>query len=505
VSQLEAYVQRHIRRAVSFHAQLLEVLGQAVIATDADGMIVFWNYEAEALFGWSAPEVMGRRAIVLVTDDAAQPALALMIAALLNRQRWSGEIRFGRRDGTVFPGLIKVTPIADDDGTVLGFAGVIRDTSAEKQLAAALHEHEQLYRLLAEQTSDLIAVIDVQGSWRYVSPTYETTLGYKPVDLIGQVAYNLVHPDDIPSVREQWTMDVLRRTVQSIFRLRHIDGSWRWFESSSTMISWRGQLAIMSIARDMNTHALLEEQLLQIQALHRLGRLTSGVAHDCSNLLTGIYGTAEIGMQLLPADSEVRDDLEDIRRAAALAATLTRQLLTVARKQVSPPQVVDLNDRIRDLGRLLSRLVGSAIEIVPRLTPNRALVKVEPGQIEQVLINLVSNARDAMPRGGTLSIETASTYLDNDTANSPRPIHTGAYVILTVSDTGIGMDAAVQERIFEPFYTTKGTDKGTGLGLCTVYDIIKQHGGVIRVVSQPGEGTSFSIYLPQVCKEDSAR
>ena len=249
---------------------------------------------------------------------------------------------------------------------------------------------------------------------------------------------------------------------------------------------------------DVTEHRRLEEQLRHAQKMEAIGRLAGGVAHDFNNLLTAIIGFSELVLARMRSDDPMRGNLEEIRKAADRATALTRQLLAFGKRQVMRPRVLDVNAVVADLDRLLRRLIGEDVALATRAAPEPALVLADPGQLEQVIVNLVVNARDAMPTGGAVTIETATVDLDEDAATGPSGAKPGPYVRLSVGDTGIGMDAATQAHLFEPFFTTKMSGKGTGLGLSTVYGIVTQSGGHIAVDSEPGRGAVFLIYLPQV-------
>lgn len=261
---------------------------------------------------------------------------------------------------------------------------------------------------------------------------------------------------------------------------------------------WEGVTLAQVIIRDITRRRQLEARLLQAQKIESIGRLASGVAHDFNNLLTAIIGYTELSLDMLPPEADERDELTAIHKAAQSAAILTQRLLTFAREQKIEPRVFYLNDLLIDLNKLIRRLVGEAIEIVMHLAPDLGQIKADPGQIEQVLINLIINARDAMPDGGRITIETCNIVLDPDRAHAHAGLLPGTYVALMVSDTGLGMEAIVKDHIFEPFFTTKEAGHGTGLGLAMCYGTIKQHGGMIDVVSELNQGTLFTIYLPRV-------
>lgn len=295
------------------------------------------------------------------------------------------------------------------------------------------------------------------------------------------------------------------RSYQQEFRCQSADGTLRWLHEDIRITTlepgkhWRA----VGVCTDITERKRLEDQLLQAQKLESVGRLAGGVAHDFNNLLAILAGHAELAEEELPADSPVQEHIRVIREAGDRAANLTRQLLAFARKQVIEPRVINLNDLTLGMEKMLRRLIGENIDLVTHLQPDLARVHVDPGQFEQILVNLVVNARDAMPEGGRLTIETENAVIDEEYARLHMPLTPGFFVTLTVSDTGEGMDETVQKRIFEPFFTTKEQGKGTGLGLATVYGVVKQSGGHIWLYSEPGHGSLFKIYLPAAEGESS--
>jgi PAS domain S-box-containing protein len=402
--------------------------------------------------------------------------------------------------------LALCAPIEDQltsDLPNIGMWGALLGAALErKSLLAELAEQQDTLRLAYEQQliteniRDLIGMLDQGGRYLYASPSYRHVLGYSPATLIGASMFDFVHPDDLPGVRELWGRAASSETIQATLRARHADGSWRWLDITGTVIVRQGAPSVVMVSRDVTERRRLEAELLQSQKMETVGRLAGGVAHDFNNLLTAITGYADMALATVAPDDAVREDLDAILKATQRAASLTRQLLTFARKQMIEARVVDLNDLILELNNLLRRLIGEDVELAVRLARDLWWVKVDPSQIEQVLVNLAVNARDAMPNGGTLTIETANVELERSEAQHVEVVG-GLYVLLAVSDTGVGIDPRVREHIFEPFFTTKGPGRGTGLGLATCYGIITQHGGYIWPYSEAGRGTMFKIYLPR--------
>jgi PAS domain S-box-containing protein len=384
---------------------------------------------------------------------------------------------------------------------------------------AALRKSEEQYRLIAENTSDLICMIDIHGRFTYVSPSYRDVLGYVPETLLGESCFDLTHPDD----RRNAKADLMRsaaqpRTESREIRIKHKNGDWKVFETLGNWIydsQSRPQQGIW-VSRDITERKqaentlresqeklrLSEEQLRMSQKLEAVGQLAGGVAHDFNNLLTVIRGYSELVLNGLTESDKNRPKVEEIKHAADRASTLTHQLLAFSRKQVLQPKLFDLNRLVTDMSKMLRRLIGENIEMTT-IIGQGAAINADPGQIEQVLMNLVVNARDAMPKGGHLTVETARIEIDETYASTHLGVQPGPYVMLAVSDTGSGMDAETRKHIFEPFFTTKELGKGTGLGLSTVYGIIKQSGGNIWLYSEPGQGTVFKVYLPAAIEIDA--
>ena len=373
---------------------------------------------------------------------------------------------------------------------------------AQQKIDHALRDSEERFGATFAQAAVGIAHIAMDGRWLRVNQRCCDILGYTREELLAGTFLAITHHDDLAldqtGIRQFLAGEI--RTLAREKRFLHKDGSEIWVDwTLSVARDPVGQFDyFIAVLQDITARKGLEQELLHAQRMEGIGQLAGGIAHDFNNLLTVISGRSEMVLfRLLPADP-LRRDLELIYEASAHAATLTRQLLAFSRKQVLQPRVVDLSELVGQSMGLLKRLIGEDIELtfVPGAETGR--VRVDPGQIEQVIVNLVVNARDAMPEGGQLTVETSNAELPPDRASSRvDAAPPGSYVMLAVSDTGIGMDRAVQARIFEPFFSTKGPGKGTGLGLATVYGIVKQSGGNVHVYSEPGHGTAFKIYLPR--------
>jgi PAS domain S-box-containing protein len=418
---------------------------------------------------------------------------------------WSGEYRFERADGS-YRYVFDRRYVMRESGRAVRVIGALMDIDARKRAEEELRESEERYRSIVETTNEWIWASDLQGRLTYSNQASQVILGHPPESLVGMARWDLVHADDLPAAREPFRRSIAERAGWTglVLRWRHSNGTYRhlesnavpFFDASGQLIGFRGA------SRDITERIQLEAQLLQSQKMEAIGTLAGGVAHDFNNLLTSILGYSDIVLQELPSEDPLREDVEEIRKAGERAAALTRQLLAFSRKQILKPVVLDLDAVVADLEKMVRRLIGEDIEMVVSLDPDLGRVKADAGQIEQVVMNLVINARDAMPRGGKLTIETSNAEMDDSYIRRHAGAMTGSYVCLAVTDTGTGMDRETQSRIFEPFFTTKGPGKGTGLGLSTAYGIVKQSGGYISVDSELGKGTTFRVYLPRVFDSD---
>lgn len=399
---------------------------------------------------------------------------------------------------------IEFKPTLLDDGKIIV---MLSDITEQKRAEEALRESEERYRSLVETAKDAIFTLSLEGTITSLNLAFETLTGWLRAEWIGKKFSSMVHPDDLPSAMDSFK-SILDGDTPPMIELRILtkSGEYRIGEFEVTPKIQNGRVvSISGIARDITERkrsemekAALEEQFLQSQKMEAIGLLAGGVAHDFNNLLTVISGHCELSFLGLKERDPLRGNIEEIKRAADRAAILTGQLLAFSRRQILELKVLDLNSILRDIGKMLCRVIGEEIELVTLLEENLGKVKINSGQIEQVILNLAVNAKDAMPDGGKLIIETANVEFEEEYGHSQISMKPGRYVRLSVSDTGTGMPPEVKERIFEPFFTTKERGKGTGLGLSTTYGIVNQSEGYISVYSELGLGTTFKVYLPRV-------
>jgi len=403
-------------------------------------------------------------------------------------------------------------------GGVLGGSGWAGSTAAVVAAATAMPVGlaigwlaESLIRdpVLAQPfTAGALVVLDAEGRFRRVTPEAEGVLGYRPEELEGRALTEFTHPEEEDRVtRLVGAPGRPDSAITTELRFRGPGDEWRAIELvGRNLLSDRRVRGVVACLRDITERRRVEEQLRLSQRMQAVGRLAAGTAHDFNNVLTSLQGHVELLLRHLRPDDPLRIDVEGIKQAADRATTLTQQLLAFSRQQVLQPRVMDLSAIVAELEPKLRKLLGEKIEVVMGLDRRSAWVKADPTQIEQVLMNLAENARDAMPEGGRVTIQTASVEIDEAFARKYRyHVETGRYTLLRVSDNGHGMDEATVARIFEPFFTTKGPGKGTGLGLSAVYGIVKQSGGYIWVDSEPERGTTVSIYLPALAEAELER
>lgn len=500
---------------------LLENAPIAIFAIDRDGVFTFAEGRglvrdgrpAQRIVGRSAHELYGRQTLV-TADGRSMPGDEVIARAL------AGEALTGTSEiaGVVYE--LRLLPHRGEDGAVAGFLGVATDVTEHWRAQAALRRSEARFqRVVASniselqqaeralrETSDLlqtlvtaspapIVVVDVEGRVRLWNPAAEALFGWTAAEVQGRPVPCLP-PDELPDLVEEVRRGIARRGREAR-RLRKDGTEVVVAVHAAPLRDAGGDIAgAMAVLIDVTEQRRLEEELRQTQKMDAIGRLAGGIAHDFNNVLQVIRGYVEELFHAIPPGTGVWEDLEQIARATERAGTLTRQLLAFSRKQVLQPRVLDPNALVENMNRMLRRLIGEDIELVTLVDPGVGRVKADAGQLEQVLLNLVVNARDAMPRGGTITIETSRLEIEDDRSRPHHEMQPGVYVVIAVSDTGQGMDRETQARIFEPFFTSKEQGRGTGLGLSTVYGIVKQSGGHVHVYSEPGHGTTFRVYLP---------
>jgi PAS domain S-box-containing protein len=493
--------------AEAHYHRLVATSPHGVFVADREGRFTELNAAAVRILGRDASELLGRsfgEPVAPESRGAAREAVARVLTGAqgtVEAELWivpsSGERRLVR---------LAMTAIRED-GTTTGIHGVGRDVTEERRTQEALQRSRDFYLSIFDHFPTPVWRTDASGGCDYFNQTWLDFTGRPLAEQLGEGWAGLVHPADrercVAAYRAAFAA---RRTFEHEYRLLHHSGEYRAVvDLGHPLYGLDGEfLGYTGAAFDVHEQRRLEERLRQAERMEAVGRLSGGIAHDFNNLIGVISGTAELILLDLPTSGPLREDIEAIGRAAERAAELTRRLLAFSRQQVLQPRVVDLNRIVQSTEKLLRRSLGEDIELAIALDPALGHTCVDPGQLEHALLNLAINARDAMPRGGRLSIETGNVELGAEDAHRlPDRVPPGGYVTLRVSDSGSGMAPEVCKRIFEPFFTTKEMGKGTGLGLSTVYGIVKQSGGYIWADSAVGRGTRFEIYLPRAREEEA--
>jgi PAS domain S-box-containing protein len=493
---------RELKKNLALLRGITEGTTDAVFVKDLKGRYLMINTAGAALIGRSSvDEVLGKDDSALLSPDTGPAVMELDRKVVASGITQTYEERAAGADGINRLYLATKGPYRDAHGEIAGLLGICRDITARKRAEEEIRQSQQKLRIHFEHTPLAVVEWDLEFRVAAWNPSAEKIFGYSRQEALGQHASFIVPAHYRQHVDEVWQRLLkqeggVRSTNDNITK----DGrtiTCEWYNTALVDDSGR-VLGVASLAQDITERVALEERLRHSQKMEAVGRLAGGVAHDFNNLLTVILGYSQILADHVPARSKMADSTAQIKSAAERAAGITRQLLAFSRKTVLRPRVINLNDVLLNLDSLLRRLIGEDIEVLA--VPANALgsVKADAGQIEQVIMNLALNSRDAMPRGGKLILETANITLDESYARDHQSVPPGRYIMLAVSDTGCGMSSETQSRIFEPFYTTKEVGKGTGLGLSMVYGIVKQSGGYIWVYSEPDRGTCFKIYLPRV-------
>lgn len=495
--------EQQLRDSEARFRQLFEQAADAIFIHDRAGRVVDANKAGCASLGYTRDELLR-----MSVEDFEVSVPAGELRRLWNAAHEASGVTVAglhrRKDGTVVPVEVRASRF-EDHGRSLIFAAT-RDITARLEAEQHVRESEARFRAIVENSHDGIIFTDEFANVTYRSPSYELINGYTADERLGQSAYAVVHQDDLALVSAAWERmfavpDAFERVE---YRIHHKDGSWRWVDSIVRNLLHNANIrSVVVTSRDIterkraeSERERLQTQLSQSQKIEAVGRLAGGVAHDFNNMLSVILGFAEMALDSTEPGQPLREDLLEIQKAAERSGSLTRQLLAFARQQPISPRVVDLNATVQDMLTMLRRLIGENITLAWQPASSLAKVFIDPTQIDQILANLCVNARDAIAGVGTVEIETLNAVIDSDYCATHPGARPGDYVCLAVRDTGCGMSPEVLAHIFEPFYTTKGVGKGTGLGLATVYGVVKQNTGYIDVHSQPGHGSRFTIYLP---------
>ncbi|HEV8370231.1 MAG TPA: PAS domain S-box protein [Pyrinomonadaceae bacterium] len=496
--------EKALRESEERFRTLFENAREAIFTCDLSGNFTSINQAGEALTGFSREETLESNFARVVAPEC------LPIAREMLSRKGSGDVattyelelvtKQGRRI------LVEVSSrTLHEDGEPIGVQGSVRDITTQKRDEDALRKSEEQYRVLFDRNPQPMWVYELQTlAFLAVNDAAVRHYGYSRERFLAMTV-DAIHPhEDVPALVEELSR-IDGHCHLGEWRHCVADGKTISVEITADVIDFANRKAGLVLVNDITGHKIAEEalrisqaQLQQSQKLEAVGQLAGGVAHDFNNLLTAIGGYTDLTLRRLTDDDPLRSNLLEIKKVTNRAASLTRQLLAFSRKQILEPKVLDLNAVITDMFKMLRRLIGEDVELVADLSTDLGKVKADPGQVEQILMNLVVNARDAMPHGGTVTIETKNVTLDEGYAFHHVPMQPGDYTMLAISDTGLGMDKGTQSHVFEPFFTTKPAGKGTGLGLSTVYGIVKQSGGYVWVYSEVGNGTVFKIYLPRV-------
>ncbi len=479
--------------------RILASLTESIVLTDAqqpNNPIIYVNPAFECITGYSMTEVVGRNCKFLQGRGTDLGVVRTIASALARRQEFRGRVLNYRKDGHSFVNELSIGPVFDEHGELTHFIGITSDVTEQVRLEERLVQSEARYRLLADNATDLISRIGLDGTRLYVSPSSRDILGYEPDEIMGKPIMELAHPDDRRSVDAGVSAILASPSgLQTVtYRLRHKSGQWVALESRRRLVRDENgaPVEIVSVGRDVTDRLRLDEQLRQAQKMETVGQLTGGIAHDFNNLLTVVLGNAEILQEQL-TEGPLKELAQQVLAAAERGSDLNQKLLAFGRRQSLRPKAVRLDEVVHGIAPLLRRTLGEHIELETGGSISRAIALVDRTQLESAILNLAVNARDAMPEGGTLRLEI------EEVASSGGNVE---YVSLTVLDTGTGIPPDVLGHVFEPFFTTKQVGKGSGLGLAMVHGFVEQSGGHVTIQSEVGHGTAVTILLPAARPSD---
>ncbi len=501
-----------VRKSEERYRSLFDNARDAIFTIATDGTFTSMNAAVEPLGGISRAEWIGKSFAPMVHPDDLPLALEMFGRTLRGEQVPVHELRGNPNLGQ--PALMEMTLVAqtDEAGKIIGVLGIGRDITERKKAEQAMQRLRNQHALILNSVGEGVHGLDLDGRIIFENPAAAALLGFQITELIGRAAHATMHhtrADGTPYPQEECPIHatlkdgVVRHVRDEIFWRK--DGTSFPVEyTSAPLRDEEGRIiGVTVVFTDVTSAKRLQARLFQSQKMETVGKLAGGIAHEFNSILTAIIGQSELLLRDLPARSPLAGNANEINQAAGRAATLTRQLLAYGRKQFLHPEILDLNHVVAGMAGVFRLLMGADVNMQIAAGAGLHAVKADAGQIEQVIMNLVINAREAMPNGGRLTVETANVSIDEESVGRYPELKAGDYVMLAITDTGAGMSEEVQARLFEPFFSTKAIGQGTGLGLSTCYGIVKQSGGHISVYSEPGRGTTFKIYLPQV--QESAR
>ncbi|MES3008461.1 MAG: PAS domain S-box protein [Pseudomonadota bacterium] len=489
-----------------FRLLIESVVDYAIVMLDPAGHVASWNPGAQRIYGYTPEEIIGQHVSLFCTDDdVADGYPGQLLRQALAEGHVEVECLRVRHDGAQFWAVITLSDVKDFFGNHAGFAEVTRDITEQRRAEEAVRAERDLSTAVLNSLPGVYYMYDEEGRFLRWNRRLEIVTEYSAAEIAR------LHPLDLFEGPDK---ELLAERIATVFQDGFAEVEANFITKSGKHIPYYfngsrqevdGKICLLGMGIDISDYKRAEQalresdlRLQQAQKLEAIGQLAGGVAHDFNNLLTVINGYTDVLLEDVPPDSRLQEGLYQIHKAGERAQTLTRQLLAFGRRQVMEPKILNLNFVIRDVEKIMRQLIGEDVILSLNLAPEISAVRADPSQVEQILINLVVNARDAMPAGGQLIVETQNAVLDESYCGAFSDLEPGHYVLLAVSDTGCGISSEIKPRIFEPFFTTKELGHGTGLGLATVHGIVKQSQGHVAVYSEPGRGTCFKIYLPVV-------